>query len=153
MIQRWPWRSVILLLCLLITPSCSTEPSGPYLRGTWSSPSLGAVAGVVGLRLFMVCGGTGWFDGPLALDSLNFFRGSGFVQFDAEPRNELIVGHVADDGSLTLQWGPPQRPPDLDGATYFLMPNDTGRPTNDSCATSATVSARPPVNAIWQRAE
>jgi hypothetical protein len=133
-------RIFALLLCALSSLSCSTEPSGPYLRGVWSSPSLGAVATQAGLRLTMTCGGTGWFDGPLTLDSLNVFSGSGHVQFDAEPRSELIVGRVSTDG-LSLQWGPPNRPPDLNGALWFLLPGDVGRPTEDPCATSAPAGA------------
>ena len=127
-------RVIALLLCTLPSLSCSTEPSGPYLRGAWSAPSLGAFATEAGLRLTMVCGGTGWFGGPLTLDSLNVFHGTGYVRFDAEPRSEIIVGLVTSDG-LSLQWGPPNQPPDLNGPLWFLLPDDAGRPTEDPCAT------------------
>jgi hypothetical protein len=125
-------RVVVLLFCVVLSPSCSTEPSGPYLHGTWSSPSLGAVATPVGLRLTMVCGGTGWFDGPLTLDSLNIFSGSGYVRLDGERRNELIVGVLTTNG-LHLQWGPPNQPPDVNGELWFLLPDEVGRPTEDPC--------------------
>jgi hypothetical protein len=90
----------------------------------------------------MVCGGTGWFDGPLTLDSLNIFNGSGYVRFDAEPINVLIVGYVRPDG-LSLQWGTPNRPPDINGLLWYLLPSDEGRPTEDQCATSSAAGAVP----------
>jgi hypothetical protein len=137
MIECWRRRSLSLGFCVLVITSCSTEPpSEPYLHGTWSSPSLGATATAAGLGLFLVCGGKGWFPGPLTLDSFNIFTGAGVVRPGTDTFNVIVAGYVS-DGSLNLQWGPPSQPPNINGPTYFLLPDDVARPTNDPCATSA----------------
>ena len=128
------------MVCALVALSCATEPSGPYLKGTWASPSLGATASQAGLRLIMVCGGNGWFDGPLSLDSLNIFTGSGYVQFNGPKRPEIIVGQMASDG-LSLVWGPPDQPPNVNGPMEFMLPAEIGHPTEDPCSSAGTGGA------------
>src|SRR4051794_368070 len=71
----------------------------------------------------------------LTLDSFNIFTGAGVVRPGTDTFNVIVAGYVS-DGSLNLQWGPPSQPPNINGPTYFLLPDDVARPTNDPCATS-----------------
>ena len=122
-----------ILLASLAVPSCSDGPSGPPATGTilvgkWAGTDAGVVATRTGLQLWLQCGNSGYFSGPIQLDSLNQFHASGSLDLSTGTLAGVIVGALYPD-RLAVQWGIVQSPPTLDQATY-LLPDATGHPTD-----------------------
>jgi hypothetical protein len=139
-------RSIIL--ASLAVPSCSDGSSGPsgpgtILVGKWAGPTAGVVATQSGLQLWLQCGNSGYFAGPIQLDSLNQFSASGSLHLSTGTQPGSVVGAVYSD-RLAVQWGLVQSPPTLDQATS-LLPDDTGHPTDPDTecdVSSATLPSR-----------
>jgi expansin (peptidoglycan-binding protein) len=105
----------------LLTPA-------PSWLGTWAGTDAGVVATRAGLQLWLQCGNSGDFSGPIQLDSLNQFSASGSLELSTGTFSGVIVGALYPD-RLAVQWGIVQSPPTLANATY-LLPDATGRPTH-----------------------
>jgi hypothetical protein len=124
------WVSIQSLpILLLASLSCSTEPSRASLTGKWSSRTVGVVASPVGLGLWLNCGDTGWFPGPIELDSLNRFEATGTLRLSGGSRDAIILGQLYED-QLAVQWRSTIRPPIPNQAFFYLLPSDSGRPTD-----------------------
>jgi hypothetical protein len=140
-------RELALGAVLLMTSAlsgCNDGPASPpgdasLLLGRWAAQSVGVQARPDGLQLWLQCGDSGFFEGPIQLDSLNRFAASGTLHLTVGTMPGLIVGYLS-DSVLAVQWGTPQRPPSLEQALYYLFPSADGRPTDPD--TECLISGR-----------